>query len=154
MINYFSCDSCLIPGTDVMITIFCNFWQFLAKKMAFFSETKVMIIFLNNLALFWAKNANFFADFSAKISKKSYHRPLHYKNVLCRHKVSSNLLQLPAKSFSKSKGIQPPAQLEWNYYNCRLPLPCYYYVNPILWYMDPINNSFMQKFLPFTSKNK
>jgi hypothetical protein len=52
-----------IAGTDVMITIFCDFCQFSAKKLAFFSKTNVMIKFLNNLALFWVKNANFFAEF-------------------------------------------------------------------------------------------
>jgi hypothetical protein len=34
---------------------------FLRKKLAFFSKTNVMIKFLHNLALFWAKNAKFFA---------------------------------------------------------------------------------------------
>jgi hypothetical protein len=50
-------------GVDVRSTIFCDFWQFSAKKMAFFSKTNVMVKFLNNLALFWVKNDNFFADF-------------------------------------------------------------------------------------------
>jgi hypothetical protein len=50
------------PGSDVMITIFCDFWQFSAKKLAFFSKTYVMIKFLHNLALFWVKNA-IFAEF-------------------------------------------------------------------------------------------
>jgi hypothetical protein len=40
------------PGVDIMITIFCNFRQFLAKKVAFFSKTNVMIKSLHNLALF------------------------------------------------------------------------------------------------------
>jgi hypothetical protein len=34
------------PGVDVMITIFCDFCHFLAKKLAFFSKTNVMIKFL------------------------------------------------------------------------------------------------------------
>jgi hypothetical protein len=51
------------PGVDDMITIFCDFRQFSAKKMAFFSKTNVMIKFLNTLALFWVKNVNFFAEF-------------------------------------------------------------------------------------------
>jgi hypothetical protein len=42
------------PGADVMITIFCDFFQFWAKKLAFFSKTNVMIQFLHNLASFWA----------------------------------------------------------------------------------------------------
>jgi hypothetical protein len=51
------------PGVDVMITIFCDFSQFSAKKLAFFSETNVMINFFQNLVLFWFQNANFFAKF-------------------------------------------------------------------------------------------
>jgi hypothetical protein len=30
-------------GVDVMITIFCDFYPFSAKKLAFFSKTNVMI---------------------------------------------------------------------------------------------------------------
>jgi hypothetical protein len=40
------------PGVDVMITIFCDFYQFWAKKMAIFSKTSVVIQFLHYLALF------------------------------------------------------------------------------------------------------
>jgi hypothetical protein len=40
------------PGVDVMITIFGDFCQFSAKKLAFFSKTNVMIKILHNLALF------------------------------------------------------------------------------------------------------
>jgi hypothetical protein len=55
-------------GVDVMITIFCDFWQFSAKKLALFSKTNVMIKILHNFALFWVKNANFFAEiFGEKI---------------------------------------------------------------------------------------
>jgi hypothetical protein len=42
-----------------MITIFWEFRQFSAKKLAFFSNTNVMIKILHNLV----KNANFFAEF-------------------------------------------------------------------------------------------
>jgi hypothetical protein len=42
----------LKPGVDVMVTIFCDFCQFSAKKMAFFSKTNDIIQFLHNLALF------------------------------------------------------------------------------------------------------
>jgi hypothetical protein len=45
-------SSFLVPGVDVMITIFCDFRQFSAKKMAFFSKTNVMIKILHILALF------------------------------------------------------------------------------------------------------
>jgi hypothetical protein len=41
-----------LPGVDVMIAIFCDFLQFSAKKLAFFSNTNVMIEFFQNLALF------------------------------------------------------------------------------------------------------
>jgi hypothetical protein len=40
-----------VSGVDVMIIIFGDFRQFSAKKMAFFSQTNVMINFLHNLAL-------------------------------------------------------------------------------------------------------
>jgi hypothetical protein len=46
--NYLSCEK---AGTDVMITIFCHFRRFSAKKMAFFSKTNVMINLFHNLAL-------------------------------------------------------------------------------------------------------
>jgi hypothetical protein len=59
------------PGVNVMIAIFCDFRQFSAKKFAFFSKINVMIKILHNLALFWAKNANFSLNFSAKIFQKS-----------------------------------------------------------------------------------
>jgi hypothetical protein len=40
------------PGVDIMITIFGDFCQFSAKKLAFFSKTDVMINILYKLALF------------------------------------------------------------------------------------------------------
>jgi hypothetical protein len=39
-------------GLDVMIAIFCDFRQFSAKKLAFFSKANVTIKILHNLALF------------------------------------------------------------------------------------------------------
>jgi hypothetical protein len=48
------------PGTDFMITIFCDFWQFSTEKMAFFSKTNVMINFFQNLALLWVKKSQYF----------------------------------------------------------------------------------------------
>jgi hypothetical protein len=45
-----------------MITIFCDFRQFSAKKLAFFSKTNVVINFLHYSALFLVKNANVFAN--------------------------------------------------------------------------------------------
>jgi hypothetical protein len=46
-----------------MIPIFCDFRQFSAKKLAFFSKTNVMVKIFHNLALFRVKNAKFFAEF-------------------------------------------------------------------------------------------
>jgi hypothetical protein len=46
-----------------MITIFGDFYPFSAKKLAFFSNTNVMITILQKLALFCVKNANIFAKF-------------------------------------------------------------------------------------------
>jgi hypothetical protein len=48
-----------------MITIFCDFCQFSAKKLAFFLTANVMIKFMRKLALSRVKNANFFAIFLA-----------------------------------------------------------------------------------------
>jgi hypothetical protein len=39
-------------GVDVMITIFCDFRQFSAKKLAFFSKTNVMISFFAETPIF------------------------------------------------------------------------------------------------------
>jgi hypothetical protein len=65
MLELWGCDiqSRQGAGVDVMITIFCCFWQFSAKKMASFSKTNVMIKFLHNLALIRVTNAVFFAKF-------------------------------------------------------------------------------------------
>jgi hypothetical protein len=53
----------LIPGVDVMITIFCDFLTIFGEKIVFFfSKTNVMIKILHNLVLFWVKNPNFFAE--------------------------------------------------------------------------------------------
>jgi hypothetical protein len=38
-------------GVDVMITIFCDFRQFSAKKLAFFSKTNVKINFLQKIVV-------------------------------------------------------------------------------------------------------
>jgi hypothetical protein len=56
---------------NVVITIFFDFRQFSAKKLAFFSITNVMIKILHNLALFWVETPFFLLNFSAKIFKKS-----------------------------------------------------------------------------------
>jgi hypothetical protein len=45
-----------------MITIFCDFSQFLAKKLAFFSKTNVMIIF-SKFSFVLSQKRQFFANF-------------------------------------------------------------------------------------------
>jgi hypothetical protein len=49
-------------GVDVMITIFCDFHRFAAKKLAFFLI--FMILFLQNSAVFWVKKTPLFRLFS------------------------------------------------------------------------------------------
>jgi hypothetical protein len=39
-------------GVGVIITIFCDYRQFSAKKLAFFSKTNVMMIYFQKLAVF------------------------------------------------------------------------------------------------------
>jgi hypothetical protein len=50
-------------GVDVMITIFCDFSQFSAEKLAFFLKCQCYDHFFQNLASFWVKNANFLLNF-------------------------------------------------------------------------------------------
>jgi hypothetical protein len=38
-------------GVDVTLTIFCDFCHFLAKKLAFFSKTNVVIKFMHKIAV-------------------------------------------------------------------------------------------------------
>jgi hypothetical protein len=52
----------LLTGVDVMITIFCDFRQFSAQKLAFFSRTNVMIIFAN-ISSSLSKKRQFFRQF-------------------------------------------------------------------------------------------
>jgi hypothetical protein len=62
------------PGVDVMITIFYDFCQFSAKKLAFSQKPMLWSNFCKKLAVVWAKTANIFAKFLGKIFKKSCHR--------------------------------------------------------------------------------
>jgi hypothetical protein len=50
-------------GVDVMITIFCDFCTIFGKKIGVFLKNQCYDHFFQNLALFWVKNANFFAKF-------------------------------------------------------------------------------------------
>jgi hypothetical protein len=51
----------MIPGVDVMITIFCDFCLFLAKKIAFPSKTNVMIKFFGMIFLCFECIRQFFS---------------------------------------------------------------------------------------------
>jgi hypothetical protein len=62
----FGLKICMPTGVNVMITIFCDFYPFSAKKLAFFSKTNVMITIFSKLALFCVKNANIFDKFFGK----------------------------------------------------------------------------------------
>jgi hypothetical protein len=65
-------------GVYVMITIFCDFCQFSAKILAFFSKTNAMIKFLQKVAAVWTKNANIFCKFFGEnISKITTSVPGH-----------------------------------------------------------------------------
>jgi hypothetical protein len=59
------------PGDDVMITIFCDFGQFSAKKLAFFTKTNVVIKILHNLALCFESKTPIFCRFFWRKLKKS-----------------------------------------------------------------------------------
>jgi antirestriction protein ArdC len=73
-----------------MITIFCDFC---GEKMAFFSNTKDMINFMQELAVqFWAKNANFFATFFFEIFH--YHKIGPRVTKLVCEKVAQTAAQM------------------------------------------------------------
>jgi hypothetical protein len=49
-----------VPRVDVMITIFCDFRPFSAKKLAFFSKTNVMIKIFAKTSFVWNQKRQFF----------------------------------------------------------------------------------------------
>jgi hypothetical protein len=70
-----------------MIKIFCDFRQFSAKKIAFFSKTNAMMKILHNLALFLSQKLQFYRIFfSENISKIITSVPGH-TDGLGRHDV-------------------------------------------------------------------
>jgi hypothetical protein len=56
-------------GADVMITVFCEFRQFSAKKLVIFSKTNVMIQVSKNSCILY-KYRKFFADFFGEKNSK------------------------------------------------------------------------------------
>jgi hypothetical protein len=50
-------------GVDVMITIVCDFCQFSAKKLAFFSKTNVMITIFAKTSSSLSKKRQYLANF-------------------------------------------------------------------------------------------
>jgi hypothetical protein len=60
------------PGVDVMITIFCDFWQFSAKKIGVFLKNQCYDqIFAKTSCSLSKKTPIFSLNVSAKIFKKS-----------------------------------------------------------------------------------
>jgi hypothetical protein len=83
----------LLPGFDVMITIFCDFPQFSAKKLAFFSKNNVKIKILHNLALFCVKNANFWRKYLKIITLVPGHtarNPFFRRSASALHQEKQN----------------------------------------------------------------
>jgi hypothetical protein len=61
-----------LPGVDVLIPIFGDFRPFSAIKLAFFLKTHVTMEFLQTLAVFWIRNADFCPIFLR----------IYFKNIL------------------------------------------------------------------------
>jgi hypothetical protein len=87
------------PGVDVMITIF-------GEKMAFFLNTNVMINFFQNLALFWVKNANFFATFFRRKYFKNHNIGPWTSTTIWRKDGVSNKKKLSNKKLSNKKIVE------------------------------------------------
>jgi hypothetical protein len=49
-----------LPGVDVMITIFCDIWQFLAKKWRFSQKTMLWSQFLQKTSSSFRKKRQYF----------------------------------------------------------------------------------------------
>jgi hypothetical protein len=60
-----------IAGVNVMITIFCDFGQFSAKKLAIFLKTNVTIQILQKCSIWNKKRKNVFANFFGENRFKS-----------------------------------------------------------------------------------
>jgi hypothetical protein len=58
-----------LQGSMLWSQFFCDFRQFSAKKWRFLAKINVTIKLLHNLALFWIRSANLFANLFAKIFK-------------------------------------------------------------------------------------
>jgi hypothetical protein len=98
------------PGVDVMITIFSDFWQFSAKKLAFFSKTNVMITIFAKFAVVWAKNTNIFAkNFRRKHLKNHNIGPRYF----CRAHSNLHIYLLNESSTSRSVGNTTFQPLIW-----------------------------------------
>jgi hypothetical protein len=54
------CNSVGNQGVDVVITIFCDFYQFSAKKLAFFSKTNVMITIFEKTSFVLSQKRQYF----------------------------------------------------------------------------------------------
>jgi hypothetical protein len=61
----------LRTGVDVIITIFYDFPQFSAKKLAFFLNTNVMIKFFSKFSFVWSQKRQFLAKFFGRRYSKN-----------------------------------------------------------------------------------
>jgi hypothetical protein len=78
------------PWVDIMITIFGNFRQFSAKKLAFFSQTNVMIKILHNLGFVLSQKRQFFRRIFRQKYLKNHNigpwsKPRQFDTQLKRH---------------------------------------------------------------------
>jgi hypothetical protein len=67
---------------------FLRFFLIFGEKIGFFSKTKVMITIFAKLAVVWAKNANFFANFFGENTLKIITSvPVHPKKLITNFKA-------------------------------------------------------------------
>jgi hypothetical protein len=100
-----------------------NFLQFSAKKLAFFSKTNVMIKFLHNLALFWVKNANFFADLFCKNIFKIITSVPGYTNIKNRIRQIRIQAKKDRKIINRTSGFSKKLSCFCSFFDYRLEYP-------------------------------
>jgi hypothetical protein len=83
-----------------MITIFVRFFSNFRRKIGVFFKYHVMIKFVQNLALFCVKNANFFAKFFGEnILKIITSIPVYYSYVCRQKEMALGALYIPTVFF-------------------------------------------------------
>jgi hypothetical protein len=82
------------PGVNAKISVFRDFHHFSAKNLAIFLKTNVVVKFLNNLALFRVKNANFSVKiFYGPVSQVGQLR-IQFLDFVCSSKSHKNYLYI------------------------------------------------------------